>query len=126
MKKYQVMPALSQDEYEALKADIAKRGVLIPIEVDEETGEILDGFHRLRACQELGIDPPVVARQLGSEQARIEHALVLNLLRRQVGPIAWAHGFERLLQSRGVKRGPGSNQGKLSATMAESAKGFSP
>jgi len=121
VSKYQVMPALSQDEYEALKADIAKRGVLIPIEVDEETGEILDGFHRLRACQELGIDPPVVARQLGSEQARIEHALVLNLLRRQVGPIAWAHGFERLAESRGVRLGRGGDRKSTDTMSVDSA-----
>lgn len=99
---YQVMPALSIEEYEALKADIAKRGVLIPIEVDEETGEILDGFHRLRACQELGIEAPVVARQLGSEQERIEHALVLNLLRRHMGAITWAEAFKKLARARGL------------------------
>jgi len=50
--KYQVMPDLTPIEYEALKADIAERGVLIPVEVDEN-GQLLDGHHRVRAWQEL-------------------------------------------------------------------------
>jgi len=32
-------------EFEALKADIAERGVVVPIDIDED-GEILDGHHR--------------------------------------------------------------------------------
>jgi hypothetical protein len=34
--KYQLFPDLAPAEFEALRADIAKRGVLIPVEVDEE------------------------------------------------------------------------------------------
>jgi hypothetical protein len=41
-EKYQVMPALPAEDYEALKADIAARGVMVAIEVDEY-GNILDG-----------------------------------------------------------------------------------
>ena len=33
-EKYQVMPALPAEDYEALKADIAARGVMVAIEVD--------------------------------------------------------------------------------------------
>lgn len=58
----QLLPELSQDEYEALKADIARRGVQVPVEYDEE-GNILDGHHRVQACQELGIkDWPSIVR----------------------------------------------------------------
>lgn len=45
MNPYQIMPDLTPEEYEALKADIQANGVLIPVEVDEE-GNILDGYHR--------------------------------------------------------------------------------
>ncbi len=80
---YQSMPPLSDDEYDALKADIATRGVLVPIEVDE-TGAILDGHHRHRACTELGIDPPTVVRPGLTEAEKHEHALRLNLARRHL------------------------------------------
>lgn len=52
--KYQVMPDLSFDDYAELKSDVALRGVQVAVEYDEE-GNILDGHHRVRVCQELGI-----------------------------------------------------------------------
>ena len=51
-ERYQVLPDLPPEKFEALKADIAERGVLVPIDVDEE-GHILDGHHRYRACMQL-------------------------------------------------------------------------
>ena len=53
-EKYQVMPSMPPEQFEALKQDIAERGVLVPIDVDEH-GYILDGHHRYRACTEHGI-----------------------------------------------------------------------
>ena len=53
-EKYQVLPSMPPEQFEALKADIAERGVLVPIDVDED-GHILDGHHRYRVCTELGI-----------------------------------------------------------------------
>lgn len=87
--KYQVMPDLTPIEYEALKADIAEHGVLVPVEVDEN-GELLDGHHRVRAWQELkadGINLPDYARikRVGwSEEQKRNHARRLNVLRRQL------------------------------------------
>lgn len=52
MSKYQVMPELTAEEYSELKADIAERGVMVPIEYDEQ-GNVLDGYHRLKICEEL-------------------------------------------------------------------------
>jgi len=40
------------EQYAALLHDIAERGVLTPIDLDEH-GHILDGHHRIRACGEL-------------------------------------------------------------------------
>lgn len=83
---YQLLPELTEEEYEALKADIALHGIQVPIEVDEE-GNVLDGYHRLRAAQELGLPdeaiPKVVRAGLTEDQKR-EHALRMNLLRRQL------------------------------------------
>lgn len=119
------MPPLSPEEFSALKADIAKRGVLVPVEVDADTGEVLDGHHRLQACEELGLPrPATVARRFASEGERTEHAIVLNLVRRQLGPVSWAQAFERLLEARGVERGQGSAASKRhsqSATVADIA-----
>ncbi len=85
--KYQVMPDLTPIEYEALKADIAERGVLVPVEVDEN-GELLDGHHRVRAWEELcdeGVNLPAypkLVRTGWTEDEKFNHAYKLNLLHR--------------------------------------------
>jgi transposase-like protein len=81
--RYQVMPALSAEEYAALKADIEEHGVLVPVEYDDE-GNILDGFHRVQICQELGLDWPKVVRQDLTDAQKLEHAWTLNLARRHL------------------------------------------
>lgn len=87
--KYQVMPDLTPIEYEALKADIAERGVLVPVEVDE-TGAILDGHHRVRAWQELrseGVNLAEYSRMIRvglTEEQKRNHARSLNVLRRHL------------------------------------------
>lgn len=82
--QYQLLPELSGNEYTALKDDIARRGVMVSVEYDEE-GNVLDGHHRIRACQELGItDWPRVIRSGLSEDAKTEHILALNLDRRHL------------------------------------------
>lgn len=82
--KYQILPPLTAEEYETLQADIAEHGVLVPVEVDEY-GNVLDGHHRVRACQELGLkDYPRIVRPGLSEEQKFEHALTLNLARRHL------------------------------------------
>jgi|GEM_PF-630847 len=82
--KYQVMPDLSPDDYNELKSDIANRGVQIAVEYDEE-GNILDGHHRVRACQELGITEWARVVRVGmSEEQKKEHARNLNMARRHL------------------------------------------
>lgn len=84
---YQVMEPMTPDEFEALKADIALHGVLVPVEIDE-LGNILDGHHRVRACEELGLtDYPMLVRSgIGDDAAKRTHARSLNFIRRQVTP----------------------------------------
>lgn len=82
--RYQVMPDLTEDEYKALKADIAARGVQVPIEFDED-GNVLDGHHRLRACAELGItEYPTITREGMTEDEKVMHAVTLNTARRHM------------------------------------------
>lgn len=81
---YQPMPDLDADEYAALKADIADRGVMVPVEYDEH-GNVLDGHHRIRACHELGItDWPTVTRSGLDAAGKRRHARTLNLSRRHL------------------------------------------
>ncbi len=87
--RWQLMPELSPEEYQALKADIAERGVLVAIELDE-TGAPLDGHHRLRAWTELraeGVkvpDYPRVVRAGLSDADKRQLVRALNIARRHL------------------------------------------
>lgn len=82
-RTFQFMPALSEDEYARLKADIAEHGVEVPAVLDEH-GTVIDGHHRMRICCELGIDcPSVVHAGLTEAQKRLMAAR-LNLNRRHL------------------------------------------
>lgn len=119
---YQQLPPLTTDERAALKADIKQRGVLVPVEVDEN-GNILDGYHRAAIADELGLKYPITQRFGWSEEQKREHALKLNILRRQMGPVSWGEAFQKLLEVRGVQTGPGArNDRRTSATVAEVAE----
>src|SRR5262249_9134284 len=81
---YDIFPPLSEEQFNQLKADIAARGVMVPIELDRN-GEILDGKHRLLACTEAGFQKvPVIIRSLLAGEQAIEHILRLHFARRQL------------------------------------------
>jgi len=82
---YEVLPPLSDQEYQALKDDIKQRGaVMVPVEYDEASN-ILDGHHRVRACQELGIKSWSSITRIGmSEEEKRNYARMLNLTRRHL------------------------------------------
>lgn len=106
--KYQLLAPLRPEEYQALKHDIAEHGVLVPVEVDRDSGEILDGHHRSEIAEELGVRYRTIKRHFSSEKARLEHVVKINVLRRHLGPISWARAFEKLCKIRGVKLQQGS------------------
>jgi ParB-like chromosome segregation protein Spo0J/plasmid stabilization system protein ParE len=111
------MPELTLTEYDALKADIARRGVVVPV-VEDQHGNLLDGHHRRRAAAELGIDCPVEIRTVADDADAREVALILNVLRRQMGPLAWAESFRKLAAARGVELGRSGRQKAKTDTMA--------
>ena len=80
---YGFFPDLLPEDFIALKASIANHGVEVAIIVDEK-GDIIDGQHRQRACDELGVYCPREVRQFESEGEKFELALRLNCRRRQL------------------------------------------
>ena len=79
----EIVPPLSKEEYEALKADISKRGLIYPIIVNEE-GYIIDGHHRYKICNELGIKPLISVMEFSDELSEKEYVITVNLCRRQL------------------------------------------
>lgn len=92
---FQLFPPLRDAEYEALKADIAERGQLIPIERDADSGQILDGHHRLAICQELGIRPKFTQRTFKNDAERTAFVIALNLKRRNLDSVTWGRMFKQ-------------------------------
>ena len=81
--RYQVMPPLSSEEYQELHDDIKVNGVLEPIHVDEE-GVVIDGHHRSKIANELGIPCPVITHDDLDEAGKRSLAFTLNLKRRHL------------------------------------------
>jgi ParB-like chromosome segregation protein Spo0J len=88
--RWQLLPALADEEYAALKADIASQGVLVPVVVDAETREVIEGHHRLRAWTELraeGVkvpDYPKQVQRFESDDDRLAFVVAANLFRRHL------------------------------------------
>lgn len=80
---YQLLPPLSDEEYDALKESIRERGVLVAVEVDE-LGVILDGHHRVQIAYELGIEYPTNVRYGLDEVGKRSLARTLNTQRRHL------------------------------------------
>jgi ParB-like chromosome segregation protein Spo0J len=83
MSTYQILPDLTAEEYRQLKEDIAKRGIQIPVLIDED-GNVLDGHHRRRIADEMGIDCPHETRAGLTHAEKTELAVALNIARRHL------------------------------------------
>jgi ParB-like chromosome segregation protein Spo0J len=59
--RYQLLPPLTDEEYASLKADIAVHGVLVPVVIDADSGEVIEGHHRVKAWTELRAEKIAVA-----------------------------------------------------------------
>lgn len=97
-------PRLADDEFEALKADIAANGQTHPIYTLD--GMILDGGNRYRALAELGIEPRTVEYTGGNP---VQFVLSSNLRRRHLSP-GQAAAIVSATQDWGKAHVAGSNQ----------------
>lgn len=79
----ELLPPLDKDTHDALQADIRWRGIINPIIVDEEHN-IIDGYHRYRIADELGIHCPSITRKGLTEEEKHQEAIDLNLHRRHL------------------------------------------
>jgi hypothetical protein len=79
-----LLPMIDQSNYENLKADIAKQGILEPIVLFE--GKILDGRNRYKAAKELGYQFSAANfKSFNGSQAEAEaFVFATNFLRRQM------------------------------------------
>lgn len=75
-------PDMSAEEFAAFKADIAAQGQLVPIVLRGD--EVVDGRKRLRACEELGLEPKVI--NVAPEQNAEMLSRSLNALRTHYTP----------------------------------------
>ena len=73
---------MSVAEYESLKRDIETNGQLHPIILYQ--GKVLDGWHRLRACRELGKEPRCEPLPAGTDP--LHYSIGSNAERRQSKP----------------------------------------
>lgn len=80
---FQPMPPLGEDQLTALREDIAKNGVLVPVTVDQH-GRVLDGHNRSAIARELGIDYPTVVVEVADDEAAMDLAVTLNGARRHL------------------------------------------
>jgi hypothetical protein len=94
-----VLPDMTAEEYEGLKASIKERGQEVPILL--LNGQILDGRHRYRACLELGIDP--VTKEIDTADP-LGLVLTLNLQRRHLNPGQIAMLVAKVTERRNVGR----------------------
>ena len=87
-----MVPKMSAEAFDALKADIEKNGQIDPIWV--KAGEIIDGRHRYRACRELGIE----CKTHEYEGSDIETFVIsVNVSRRHLSSIQKAWFIKRIL-----------------------------
>ena len=79
----ELVPAIGREEYALLRADIARRGLLVPLEVTAEL-VVLDGHQRLRLARELRL--PAVPVRIVAPEDEASHMLLAVLRRRHLSP----------------------------------------
>lgn len=77
-----LLPDMSTEEYNNLRADIQRQGLLEPIWTYQ--GKIIDGRHRYRACEQLQIPLPPPREYEGDEKDLVPFVVGLNMNRRHL------------------------------------------
>ena len=78
-----LLPPFPEDEYEALKDSVGKHELYQPIDVNAR-GMVLEGHHRLRVCQELGVEPVVNVRSFDGPLKEELFVIESNIVRRHL------------------------------------------
>ena len=86
--KFNIFPEAKKEDFERLKADIEANGFDKSQPITTYEGEILDGWNRLKACQELEI-APVFTKFIGSAADAIAFVMRTNK-RRNLNSGQWA------------------------------------
>jgi hypothetical protein len=102
----ELFPAMNSDEFNALKQSIQRNGQSEPILLF--WGKVIDGRHRLKACQELGIEPKVETLSVKTYEEAKSVAFARNINRRNL-----TTGQRALMAAALCTRKPG--QAKFSA-----------
>ena len=79
----QLLPELGVDDLARLTASIRENGVQVPVVLDE-FGVVIDGHHRARIAESLGVDYPKDVRRGLSEAEKRVLAVELNSVRRHL------------------------------------------
>ncbi len=105
-----IIPEASPEDFAALVASIHAVGQLEPVRLWQ--GRVIDGRHRLKACEQLGIEP--ICRDVqpdevdgGTEAALLAYVLALNINRRHASTSQRA-----LAAARVVNTGHGGDRSK--------------
>ena len=77
-----IFPPMTEDEYARLEDSIRETGLLE--EISLWRGTVIDGFHRLRACLRLGIEPRFSS--LPDDADPLAHVIGKNDSRRDMAP----------------------------------------
>src|SRR5215469_8139938 len=96
-----------EDEIDELAASIREKGMLQPVLVRPrgEAFELIAGERRWRAAQRAGLhEIPVIVRPEVTDHEAVEIALVENLQREDLSPIAEAEGYRRLMEMCGCSQ----------------------
>ena len=78
-----LLPKMTEEEFNQLKASIQTEGQHYPIIVNEDL-EVLDGHHRFRACIELGVEPDFEVRKFDDKLLEKKFVIEANLRRRHL------------------------------------------
>lgn len=83
MVDFQFMPEHDEDSLAALREDIRANGIQVPI-VQDQHDRILDGHHRRRIADELGIPCPAETVHVADDEDAANRSIALNMLRRHM------------------------------------------
>ena len=123
---YQPRDIFDEEMLSNLTASIREVGVLQPILVrtrDSESYEIIAGERRWRAAKRAGLkNIPAIIRDV-EDLTSLEHALVENLHRQDLGPLEEAAAFQQLIDDFGLSQeAVGQRVGKSRSSIANSLR----